>query len=174
LFFGLLILFLFIQEELGLNTLSTIFLGVIFVGIYILILAKGGCVPTQLYVLTKFSISLSRSEADYLSSLFSSGNRPGKWYPLDNLNTVPINERKQTLFAIAQKIIGYSYEKSIEMKNAIKNNRQKKFKKPIINTSNNKEYFSTADEIARFKKLLDDGAITIDEYEKKKKVLLNL
>lgn len=33
---------------------------------------------------------------------------------------------------------------------------------------------SSADEIAKFKKLLDDGAITQDEFDAKKKQLLNL
>lgn len=35
-------------------------------------------------------------------------------------------------------------------------------------------YTSSADELIKYKKLLDDGAITQDEYDVKKKELLNL
>ncbi len=44
----------------------------------------------------------------------------------------------------------------------------------INNTSNNVNPTSSADELAKFKKLLDERVITKEEFEKKKKQLLSL
>ena len=43
-----------------------------------------------------------------------------------------------------------------------------------LSEQNNSINNSQADEIYKFKKLLDNGAITQEEYEKKKKQLLNI
>ena len=40
--------------------------------------------------------------------------------------------------------------------------------------SNSQTVYSSADEIAKFKKLLDDGVITQEEFDAKKKQLLGL
>lgn len=42
------------------------------------------------------------------------------------------------------------------------------------NSTSKSEAASNADEIKKFKQLLDDGAITMDEYQEKKRQLLNL
>ena len=47
-----------------------------------------------------------------------------------------------------------------------------KERQPVVNTSNVKIEQSAADEIKKFKQLLDDGIITQEEYEVKKKQLI--
>lgn len=46
--------------------------------------------------------------------------------------------------------------------------------KPAQSMKTETAYTSSADELIKYKKLLDDGAITQDEYDVKKKELLNL
>ena len=173
LFFGFIFLFGIIQEELRLNLFLSIMLGISFLGLYILILYKGWCIPTQLYVLTKFGIIVSRLEADYLTYLFSSGNTPGKWYPLNELGNITSEKRKQALFEIAKDIVGYSYERHIEMRKEKKHSKEIKEINNLQRTNlTENNQVSKADEIAKYKKLLDDSAITISEYEKIKKEII--
>jgi hypothetical protein len=121
---------------------------------------------TKCYIKNKFDIDVSDLEADYLSPLFQSTGGPGKWYPLGELKNIPLEKRKTILFEIASKIIGYNFSFFSIIK------KQPENKAKISNSSKMKQNSSAADEIGKFKKLLDEGAITLDEYERKKKDLL--
>lgn len=71
----------------------------------------------------------------------------------------------------------------IKDENAIVLNSKKKYEialqikeyiEKIQSSSSNINQFSNADELAKYKNLLDEGAITQEEFEKKKKQLLEL
>ena len=59
-----------------------------------------------------------------------------------------------------------NYQIALNIKNYIENYQQN-------NNTNNLNQISAADELMKFKKLLDDGIITQDEFDSKKKQLLN-
>ena len=57
----------------------------------------------------------------------------------------------------------------------LRNNHQSKFRDIDSNTiTNSSNITGQADEITKYKKLLDNGLITEDEFDQKKKQLLNL
>ena len=73
--------------------------------------------------------------------------------------------------ALAKKVKDYCSSKLKEIRMGITNKNQ--VQQPVTNTQTIVAPFSIADELLKFKQLLDMGAITEDEYNKKKKELLN-
>ena len=147
------------------NGILIVFIGILFLAVYFLLVYLTMPLSVQLYILIKFGVPVSRDEADYFSRLFTTNNASGKWYPLNELWDIPKENRKQALFSIAFQILGYSYHKPIKKNNKLHINFKRYFLK--------KEY-SPADELLKYKKLFDEGAITLEEYEKKKYELLKL
>lgn len=95
--------------------------------------------------------------------------------PLDSISSVGEGAFSTVLVATSSGTIKFSFIKnSDEVFKAISKllaNRQDK--KDNIDKSNKKEV-DTVDEIKKYKKLLDDGIITQEEFDKKKKKLLDL
>ena len=94
--------------------------------------------------------------------------------PLDSINSVEYIEKSGivNISTSSQKIHFESLLNAEEISNVIneliRNRQANRGSTTVINNSSN------ADELAKFKKLLDDGIITQEEYDAKKKQLLGL
>lgn len=98
--------------------------------------------------------------------------------PLDSISAVGLGMFKSIAITTASGAIKFAFIKNRdEMYNAISKlllDRQTATKNIIVQETNNNNNASNADELKKFKDLLDSGVITQEEFDAKKKQLLGL
>lgn len=95
--------------------------------------------------------------------------------PVDKISAVSVGWIKSIAVATSSGIIKFLFcENNKEVQEAISNILIERQDKTNEHSSTVKQELSTADELQKFKELLDSGVITEEEFEEKKKQLLGL